>query len=85
MPLYLECEARGYPYPHITWVHNQTVLQHNTKATKADTNLLRRNSTKSYNGNYTCYAENELGSDNYTADVNVIGKFVGKWNKECIN
>ncbi len=76
MSCYLECEAPGYPYPSVAWIYHQHVLQNKTDGIKVDTNLALHNPTKSYSGNYTCFAENELGNASYTVDVIVIGELV---------
>lgn len=72
MPVYLECEADGYPYPWVSWIRQQEVLLTRSKAA-----LLKfRNTTESYHGEYTCHAENPLGNASHTTQVHVIGKYL---------
>ena len=41
---------------------------------RADSLVIKSATPENANGNYTCYAENKLGSDSVTYDVHVQGK-----------
>lgn len=72
MPLMIECKIHaGYPYPLMTLRHNQDIV---LKGTNMDPMYIRQNASKMDNGNYTCTAENPLGSDSFTIKVNVIAR-----------
>lgn len=68
----IECKVHaGYPYPLMTLRHNQDIV---LKGTNMDPMYIRQNASKMDNGDYTCTAENPLGSDSFTIKVNVIGE-----------
>ena len=67
----LEFEVHGYPYPLVTLRHNQDVV---LQGTNVDPMYIRHNTSKMYNGDYTCIAENPLGNASLTIKVNVIGE-----------
>ncbi|KAL9964306.1 hypothetical protein ACROYT_G027930 [Oculina patagonica] len=68
MPLFLECEAKGYPVPWVAWIWNDQVLQNNTDR---PTYLLRRHVTRDEAGNYTCMAGNSAGNTSFTYQVTI--------------
>ena len=72
MPLNLDCKATGFPLPLVTWFRGNQVLLNQSNS---DTSLVRRNLTNADAGIYMCKAENPVGNDNYTVEVNVIGEF----------
>ena len=69
-PLTLECEAGGFPFPHITWFLNDTRLPVNGSI--LDVLNSRKESDE---GTYRCTAESSAGSANATAFVTIKGKF----------
>lgn len=67
----IECKVHGYPYPLMTLRHNQDIV---LNGTNMDPMYIRQNASEMDNGNYTCTAENPLGSASVTIKVNVIGE-----------
>lgn len=71
MPLILEFKVHGYPYALVSLSHNHDIL---LNGTKVDPMFIRQNATQSYNGEYTCTAENPLGNTSITITVKVTGE-----------
>ena len=55
-PIYLKCEASGYPVPTVTWTKDGGPVQ------SAVGGVIRiDSSTKSHSGAYICFADNGVG------------------------
>ena len=74
MDLRLDAQVQGYPYPRVTWSHDELVLKYRTNV-DSETSLKIRNVTVFESGIYTCYAKNPFGHDsiNFTANISVQG------------
>lgn len=71
MPLFLECDAKGFPVPWLAWIWSDKVLQNSTNGPN---NLLRRHVTTEEAGNYTCVVGNSIGITSFTCQVTVKSK-----------
>ena len=72
MDLHMDAGVQGYPYPWVTWSHNDLLLQ-NISNVDSQTSLKIRNVTVSKGGLYTCYAKNSVGHHILTFKVYVEG------------
>ena len=72
MDLHMDAGVQGYPYPWVSWSHNDLLLQ-NTSNVDSQTSLKIRNVTVSKGGLYTCYAKNSVGHHILTFKVYVEG------------
>ncbi|PFX28981.1 hypothetical protein AWC38_SpisGene6257 [Stylophora pistillata] len=72
MDLRLDARVQGYPYPRVTWSHDELVLKYRTNV-DSETSLKIRNVTVFESGIYSCYAKNPFGHDsiNFTANISV--------------
>ena len=68
----MDAGVQGYPYPWVSWSHNDLLLQ-NTSNVDSQTSLKIRNVTVSKGGLYTCYAKNSVGHHILTFKVYVEG------------
>ena len=68
----MDAGVQGYPYPWVSWSHNDLLLQ-NTSNVDSQTSLKIRNVTVSKGGLYTCYAKNSAGHHILTFKVYVEG------------
>lgn len=75
MDLHMDAGVQGYPYPWVSWSHNDLLLQ-NTSNVDSQTSLKIRNVTVSKGGLYTCYAKNSVGHHILTFKVYVEGQAV---------
>ncbi|XP_022807654.1 contactin-6-like [Stylophora pistillata] len=70
--LHLDARVQGYPFPRVTWSHDENLLK-STPNVDSETSLKIRNVTASESGNYTCLAENPFGRVSFTVKVYVKG------------
>ena len=70
--LHLDARVQGYPYPWVTWSHNDLLLQNNSNV-DSETRLKIRKVTVLNGGLYTCYAKNPSGHDMLIYNVYVEG------------
>ena len=70
--LYMDTQVQGYPYPWVTWSHNELLLKE-TPNVDSETFLRIRNVTVDKKGRYTCFANNQLGNTSFTVSVKVKG------------
>lgn len=68
----MDAKVQGYPYPWVAWTHNE-LLEQNDSFVHTETRFKIRNVILYDSGRYTCYAENPLGNNSFTVDVNVQG------------
>ena len=68
----MDAGVQGYPYPWVSWSHNDLLLQ-NISNVDSQTSLKIRNVTVSKGGLYTCYAKNSVGHHILTFKVYVEG------------
>ncbi|XP_075041291.1 hemicentin-2 [Mixophyes fleayi] len=60
----IRCDVSGYPEPHISWKHGDTLLNNDSKHTIIDGNiLLIKDASQEDSGSYSCVASNDLGKD----------------------
>ena len=69
-PLFLVCEAEGFPVPLVTWTMDGKLLQSST----SETDFVIHDATKKDQGHYKCDASNSSGTASYTATVEVTIK-----------
>lgn len=78
----LKCQAKGYPSPIITWIHEGRVLEESSTlkittkqdAISANSTLEVSNTEGSNNGTYECRAFNDAGEAVKPADLIVFAK-----------
>ena len=70
-PLFLVCEAQGFPIPLVTWTKDGKLLQSRTN----ETYFVIHDATKKDGGNYKCDASNSAGTASYTVKVTITGKY----------
>lgn len=70
--LHLDARVQGYPFPRVTWSHDENLLK-STPNVDSETSLKIRKVTASESGNYTCLAENPFGRVSFTVNVYVKG------------
>ena len=69
-PLFLVCEAEGFPVPLVTWTKDGKLLQSST----SETDFVIHDATKKDQGHYKCDASNSAGNASYTVTVEVTIK-----------
>ena len=69
-PLFLVCEAEGFPVPLVTWTKDGKLLQSST----SETDFVIHDATKKDRGHYKCDASNSAGTASYTVTVEVTIK-----------
>ena len=69
-PLFLVCEAEGFPVPLVTWTKDGKLLQNST----SETDFVIHDATKKDQGHYKCDASNSAGTASYTVTVEVTIK-----------
>lgn len=73
----LNCKSDGVPMPNITWFKDgQTTIKRQLGAVKMKKwALTMEDLIRSDSGDYTCVVCNIVGCNNFTFNVDVVGKF----------
>ena len=71
----LKCTVDGYPQPRVTWSRKRSTLPIGHHVTGPSNALILKNVRPEDSGNYSCSAENLLGSVNASVQLTVQCKF----------
>ena len=78
--LHLQCNYVGVPAPSIEWFHNGVLLRNGVDGVSINTgdnisSILIVAVQHSDGGTYTCRANNNLGTDQLSYSVMILGKY----------
>lgn len=72
--LTLTCPTEGLPPPRITWKKDEVILSERYVIDKTGS-LIIQTAEVNDTGRFTCYARNEVGVDEVSSLIDILGKF----------